>query len=416
MDVSARAMAATRTHPGVERRIAYDSIRPASRAEREQVTVARTIAEVEAMRGAWERLQVGEIDADIDYFLTVVRARPEVVRPHVVLIERDGVPCLMIAARLEDAPLEVKLGYHVVARPRLRALRVAFGGIVGAAGDTDRRRALHELQRPLREGEADVAVLTQLEAGGPMCSLARAAGSRMRRAQAEIPAPHWSVAIPDSMDEFLAERSGRTRKNLRYYDKRMKRDHPDLCVRTFRRESELDELCTDMERVAATTYQRSLGAGFTGDHQDRALMALGMARGWFRAWVLYFGDRPVAFWHGYAYGGTFTTGCPGFDPAFTKDRVGAYLAVRMIEQLCADTAVNMLDWGGGDAEYKRTLGGVRREEVDVMLFARTGAGLRACFLRMTAAAVARIGRRVLGDAGVRRVRRAWRDRLADESS
>jgi Acetyltransferase (GNAT) domain len=381
-----------------------------------RVTIARTVDEVEALRPAWQEMPVGDVDADIDYFLTVVRHRVEVVRPHVVLIERDGVPPLMIVARLEDAPLEVRLGYRVVARPKLRTLRVAFGGIVGVAGDSDRRRVLHELRRPLREGEADAVVVSQLEARGRMCSLARASAPRMCRDHAGAPAAHWSVPIPNSMEAFLAERSSRTRKNARYYDRRMKRDHPDLRVRSFRRESELDELCTDMERVAATTYQRNLGAGFTGNPQDRALMALGMARGWFRAWVLYFGDRPVAFWHGYAYRGTFTTGCPGFDPEFTKDRVGAYLAVRMVESLCADDAVHTLDWGHGEAEYKRTLGHEQREELDVVLFAPTAAGLRAALLRSAAAAVTRLVERMLGDAGVKRIRRAWRDRLKRESS
>jgi CelD/BcsL family acetyltransferase involved in cellulose biosynthesis len=381
----------------------------------ERVTVARTVDEVEALRPAWERLPVGDIDADIDYFLTVIRHRSEVVRPHVVLIERDGAPRLMIAARLEEAAMDIRLGYRVLARPRLRTLRVAFGGVVGAAGDDDRRRALDELQRPLREGEADAVVLAQIEADGPLCALARESGSRMRRPHLDAPTAHWSVAIPGSMEEFLAQRSSRTRKNIRYYDRRLVRDNPDLRVRTFRSESELDELCADMEQIAATTYQRTLGAGFTGDDQDRALMALGMARGWFRAWVLYLGDRPVAFWHGYAYGGTFTTGCPGFDPAFARDRVGAYLAVRMIEQLCTEDALHTLDWGAGDAEYKRTLGDAGRQEVDMMIFAPTVAGLRAGFLRLSVAALAHVGKRTLGDRGVRRARRMWRDRLAPEA-
>lgn len=379
----------------------------------ERVTLARTVDEVEALRPAWERMPVENLDADIDHFLTVLRHRPDVVRPHVLLIEREGAPNMMVVARLEDAPLEVRLGYRVVSRPRMRTLRVAFGGVIGAETEADRRRALHELRRPLMQGEADVVVLAQLRTVDPLCSLAHKAGPRRCRDGAQAGTAHWTVPIPDSMEEFLASRSSRTRKNLRYYDKRMKRDHPDLTVRAFRDEAELDELCADLERVAAATYQRRLGAGFTGDEQERALMALGMRRGWFRAWVLYFGATPVAFWHGYAYRGVFSTGCPGFDPAFGKDRVGAYLAVRMIEHLCADDAVHMLDWGHGEADYKRTLGEERREEVDVLLFAPTLKGTGVNLVRTGAVAATRLAKRTLGNSRrVGRIRRAWRDRLA----
>jgi CelD/BcsL family acetyltransferase involved in cellulose biosynthesis len=142
-----------------------------------------------------------------------------------------------------------------------------------------------------------------------------------------------------------------------------------------------------------------------------------MRRGWFRAWVLYFGATPVAFWQGYVYKGVFATGCPGFDPAFTRDRVGAYLAVRMIERLCEDEEVHSLDWGHGEADYKRTLGEERREEVDILMFAPTFRGVRVNILRTGTVAATRLAKKVLGDSELSgRIKRAWRDRLAREAA
>src|SRR5687768_130651 len=93
-------------------------------AARDGVTVARTVDEVEALRPVWERLPVDNMDADIDHFLTVVRHRREVLRPHVIHVERPGRPDMLVVARLEDVPLESTVGYRVVARPRVRALMV----------------------------------------------------------------------------------------------------------------------------------------------------------------------------------------------------------------------------------------------------------------------------------------------------
>ena len=50
-----------------------------------------------------------------------------------------------------------------------------------------------------------------------------------------------------------------------------------------------------------------------------------MERGWFRAYVLYLDGEPIAFWQGQAYNGVFSTGVPGFDPAYADLRVGNYV-------------------------------------------------------------------------------------------
>jgi len=375
--------------------------------------VARTVEEVHALRPVWAKLEVENLDAEIDHFLTVVRHGANVSRPHVVRIERPDRRDILIVARLEEGPFETRIGYRMVSRPRMRMLRVSFGGVIGAETEADRRLALEELQRPLRDGEADVVILAQLDVEGPLWELACDAGSRLTRDVGQPRNAHWSVAIPSSMDDFLAARSKNTRKSTGYYARRMLRDHPDTRVRLFEDEKELDGLCADMERVAATTYQRKLGAGFAGDPLERALMALGMRRGWYRAWVLYFGNTPVAFWQGFAYGGVYATGCPGFDPEYTKDRVGAYLAVRMIEQLCESADVQSLDWGHGDADYKKNFGDTRLEEAQVLLFAPTFRGVRVRLVRVGAAAATRLAKRVLAGSGrAQRLKRAWRDRLA----
>jgi CelD/BcsL family acetyltransferase involved in cellulose biosynthesis len=217
------------------------------------------------------------------------------------------------------------------------------------------------------------------------------------------------------MDDFLAARSKNTRKSTRYYDRRMLRDHPETRVRLFEDEADLDELCEDMERVAATTYQRRIGAGFGNTALERALMRLGMRRRWFKTWVLYFGDTPVAFWQGFSYRGVYATGCPGFDPQYTHDRVGAYLAVRMIEQLCESDDVHTLDWGHGDADYKRNFGDRCLEEGEVHFYAATLRGARLRLVRGAAATAVKLAKRVLASSGrIKRVKRAWRDRLASD--
>ena len=138
-----------------------------------------------------------------------------------------------------------------------------------------------------------------------------------------------------------------------------------------------------------------------------------MERGWFRAYVLYLDGEPIAFWHGHAYRGVFSTGVPGFDRAHAELRVGNYVLLKLIADLCADPEVRTLDYGFGDAEYKRRFGTRCRSEQDVHLFAGTFRGFRVNALRSGLTATAAGARKALARGDVLdRLKRGWRDRLA----
>jgi CelD/BcsL family acetyltransferase involved in cellulose biosynthesis len=379
---------------------------------RDRVAVARTVDEVEALRTLWEQLPVDNMDADIDHYLTVVRHRREVLRPHVIHVERPGRPGMLVVARLEDVPLESSVGYRVVARPRVRALMVAFGGIVGAESEADCVRALDELQKPLRDGEADVVILPKLVVGSPLARAARTTAGRLRLDAGQEPVGHWTLSIP-SHAEFLAARASKTRRNLKYYRNRLKREHPDVTVKRYEDAAEIEALSAQMTEVAVKTYQHGLGAGYGSGELDRPLLELGLEKGWVKVWVMSIDGRPVAFWHGVGYRGVFLADFTGYDPAYADARVGSVLATQMIEEVADDPAYTTLDWGHGDAEYKRAYGDERTEEADVLIYAPT---LRAVRIGLTRRAIARSAgtakRLVERSERGKRLKNAWRRRLS----
>jgi len=130
--------------------------------------VLRRAAEVEEERErlqavAWER-----IDADPDFLLAISAARAEVVRPHVVLVE-DGERLVgAVVARLEQTRLELRFGYATLMRPRMRALIVVHGGLVGADDPAVARMLVATVDEALANGEADVAVLPSVRVGSAL--------------------------------------------------------------------------------------------------------------------------------------------------------------------------------------------------------------------------------------------------------
>lgn len=334
-----------------------------------EVVVARTIEAVEALRPVWASLNVPNIDADIDYFLTVVKELPSAVRPHVIHIRADDRDMLMVA-RIEDMHLPLKLGYSTLAQVRLRGLILSFDGILGARGRADEALAFAKLRDALACGDADLLIARNLDLAGDRLAAAISVNHWLLRGHGQVPSHRWVIDVSESLEAFLARRTASTRKKLRREERELfKHFEGDVELRCFRDPDDLDEACRDMTAVAAVTYQHKLGAAFSGVALDRALLQLGLKMGWSRVWMLYCAGRPVAFWPGTAYAQVFAVGTPGFDPVYSDYAVGRFSMIRMIGDLSRDSSVKMMDFGQGEAEYKSRFGQALRLERDMMVAA-----------------------------------------------
>ena len=253
-----------------------------------------------------------------------------------------------------------------VLSPRLRALTVAYGGLLGDSGEATARMILAEPRRaPTRRGRRGPAAHARDRL--PLDVLARRA-RRVRPATLVRPSVHDQVAIPDSLDEFLAARTYKTRRNLRYYDRRFVArfgERPSLAVPGHCRSR---SPFRDTLEVSAKTYQHALGA-LSSTALCSGRFELGSAAGGC-AYVLYIDERPAAFWHG-----PRTAACSARDDRLrsglrpcTSGKLRACAADR---GRCADLSLTLLDWGFG--------GGVQApprrpelEEADLLVFARPG--------------------------------------------
>jgi hypothetical protein len=377
-----------------------------------EMRAARSAEEVEALRPVWEGFDRDVVTADLDYHLMVVDRSPEAVRPHVLLLEQDGAPGTLVVGRVEDIQLPARIGYKTVSRPSVRALTVSYGGVLGREDDQAAAAVMAELAAVLRRGEADVARLRNLKVGSPLHRVARSSPGILTRERLALPARHWRARLDGSFEDYLGRRSAKTRSNLRRYGRRFEAAFPDgIELRAFRDPAELDQLLDDTQAVYGQTYQQGLGVGFSDSGIEREVTTLTLERGWFRGFVLYVDDAPRAFWHGIRYGGVFSTGPTGYDPAFASHRVGMYLLGRMVEELSRDDGLEWIDFGFGDAEYKQHFGDESWLEEDVLVWARRPRTIRLNATRTALLAGDRAARWLLERGGlVGRTRRLLRTR------
>jgi CelD/BcsL family acetyltransferase involved in cellulose biosynthesis len=150
----------------------------------------------------------------------------------------------------------------------------------------------------------------------------------------------------------------------------------------------------------------------------RMRLELAARKGWLRAYVLYVGDEPCAFWIGMLYGEIFVGEYTGYDPAFRDFSPGMFLMMQVIEGFCGGVqdTVKEVDFGLGNAEYKAALCGKNWIEASVFIFGPTLRGVALKGMRTMTVMVDVFARRVLASTKLLpRLKRAWRDRLAQNA-
>lgn len=353
------------------------------------VTVARTADEVAALRPVWERLGARLLDADLDHFLAVVRWSPDVLGPHVLHVERPGAAELLVVARLVDQRVPLRVGYRALGHVRVRALVVSFDGVLGARDPGDHAAALAALRSELDRGAADVAVLQKLPDDDPLWAAVVDAVPPSRLV-VSAPVVHHQLATAVSLDALLHQRPSKSRQRIRREVNRFRRDHEGRFeVRRLDLPEHRDRLVCDVEQVSALSYQRSLALGSVDPAVHAELLALARDRGWLRAWMLYVDAQPVSFWWGMKYGRVFEPGATAFDPRHQDAGVGTFTFLQMLDDLCHDPDVEVVDFGFGDAEYKRRFSTSVDERRDLRVFASRP---RARLARAGMAVVARVER------------------------
>lgn len=377
------------------------------------VQEAKTIEDVSALRDVWQGMQPG-LNADMDFYLSVIETRDEIIRPHVITVSCNGIPCSILVGRCEIKPFEVALGYKKLGLTSVRWLTFVSGGLLGNPSKENISLLMRSVANSLKKGEADLAWFHNLDADSLIFRSVTKDAGMLSRDYFPIMTDHWIAQVPSTFGELLNRQPRKRRYNLRRDAKLFQTAFgTQIDIRKYQALSDIELIMADCETVASKGYQRGLQVGFMNNDETRRLMELAANRGWLRSYVLYIGGIPVAFWNGYLYRRTFCIWTTAHDPHYRDFGPGSFLLQKMIEDLCQERTVDQLDFGIGEAEYKRQWGDQNRRVASVSIFAPTlrGIGLQAFRTPLIAGSLA--ARSVLRKTGMLQViKKHWRDRLA----
>lgn len=358
--------------------------------------IAKTIPELEQLREIWSLWCEGPM-ADIDYFFASAQCTAGFLRPHVMVVYRDGLPDCMLIGRLEDTQLTLRVGYKTLFQPRVRRLLFVQGGFLGNQSQESSEFLVSGIVSCLQQGEADMAEFMRVREDSALYLAAREKPNFLRRGHFLPVEEHRFVRLPESFDKFLQSLSRKNRHEFRRHEKKLTDAFAgQVRIRCYRTEEELEDLAQEVDKVSEKTYQRAIGAGFKADVENYEALRVAAHRGWMRGCVLYLAEQPCAFLIGNHYKNTFHANFMGFDSRFGKYSPGLHLLLHSIEECFEpDRRATEIDFGGGDRQYKRAICNQSCKDGPVRLYALSFGGFKLNCLQSGTSAIDGCARKLL---------------------
>jgi len=380
-----------------------------------KITVVKNRQGLESIMKAWEDLQKAEFSrvpgVDPYHYICELESLGQHAEPYIICLHREGRLEAMLVGRHQLVRMPIRLGYLTLMRTRLRQIHVFHGGVLGQKSIEVCSLLLKALRDCLNNGDADLAVFNHFHCDSVMYYVIRGETPFLSLGYSPRIDGHWKMEIPKCIDDFYRKKSSKKRKTLRWTIRKLEKSH-QVYMKTYSDTDSLEEGVSAAASVSSKTYQHSLGGGILDNPQTRSYLLSVARRGWLRIYVLYINNEAAAFEWGIKYGDTFFLRTLGFDPRWRDWSVGTVLFLKVLEALCEEGNINHLDFGFGDAEYKKIYGNKRTDTRSLFVFANRLYPRLLNVVHQVSVDVWIAAAFVANKLGIeRKIKRLWRDRL-----
>lgn len=251
---------------------------------------------------------------------------------------------------------------------KLKVQRTVGGEILLNEADVSDVRAV--LEKAVTSGPGGIVVMDHVVRGGEAYGLIKEACLTSRilsMAKLYGPIPHYLLKKENGVFSNQA-RSSETRKKIDGRRRALEKSYNESCKLIEIRDINVLERCFDkLQEVADKSWQsKRLGHAVV----KASLLELAK-RKWLRVFLLTCGDVPVAYAECYEGDRTLVYEKIGYDPSFAKYSPGSILLAEIVDRFNADSGLDVLDFGEGDAFYKRQYSNKVIEIDSLVIFKKT---------------------------------------------
>lgn len=210
---------------------------------------------------------------------------------------------------------------------------------------------------------------------------------------------HYRIELPGSFDDYLRRMTKSNRRDLKRTLRRF-----DVAVagqwraRCYTAADEVSSFYAQAAGIARKSWQSTrLGVGLNNRPSLEGAFENIARLGWFRGYILYAKEAPIAFQVGFVHKGVYYLKVTGFDPACAKLHVGVVLLLEILKDLIAnDVAPDGVDLGTGENLLKARLSNQATQEAYYYLFPRTAWGVSLSAALGMTNGLSSLGGRILG--------------------
>jgi hypothetical protein len=375
---------------------------------------ARSIDQLPALEPLWTSLRDAHgaptPNSEPHRFAATVAALGPGVEPHVTVLGDSSNPRAMIIGRCSTRSLGCRLGYLSLPGPTLRCLDVVYGGIITDGSEPAKQAVCNHLRRALEAHDVDHVMVNHLPRRHELFDRLAGGFSFIPSGLDGNPRPHWRFRFADGpFENTMARFSRKHRYNLRRANRLLEAQFGgDAELEVVTSAEDLDGFVEEAVRITGSGWQGKVGGGFGNAELQKKLLARAAQENRLRSYLLRGAGAAIAFQAGVLCDGIYHLQSTGFLPRYERLSPGQVMLVRVMRDL-RDWGVGAIDYGFGDAAYKRTYGTESWDEATIYLYASTPQGRSARFLHLLTSGVARLA---TGNALADRVKKQWRKRLA----
>jgi CelD/BcsL family acetyltransferase involved in cellulose biosynthesis len=182
-----------------------------------------------------------------------------------------------------------------------------------------------------------------------------------------------SLRLDVAFDKYLAAQfNSKQRNNIKRRVKLLQERLGPLHLAGCRAPDEVAAFLAASRPVSEASWQyATVGPHFEADVRWEDKLQDLARRGVLRSYVLFAGERACAFVLGYQHSGVFYHVKTGYDRSLAKLAPGIVLLYLLIEELARDPLPVEINFGFGDADYKREFGNVHAHSDELLLLPRT---------------------------------------------
>lgn len=353
------------------------------------------------LQSPWELYQ-NHPNNDFEHYRLVCRLRREVESPYVMIVERDGQISAMLIGRIERLGFCPCIGYFRPLQIPTKTLSVVYQGLLGNTDTVDCKLLVQHIWSFLEIEQADMATFHDLPNHLPLLKALEASYPRRFCHKTKQSTAHWTMTLPLQPEFLLRQKYSKRRSHQSWISSRLNKlqfAYPGKVtwqwIKTF---DDFTNIACRLDLVAARTYQRKLGAGFVNDEEHRQRYKLFSDRGQLRIQTVEIEGEIKAFWIGTVYQNVFYSSETAYDPNFRAYELGTLVFFAMTDHLVRE-GVSKIDFGLGDAFYKKSYGDESWMETTVTLFAPNPKGRLIHAISVFFATIDNISRSFLQKAG-----------------